>query len=698
MATKIEPAKRRRTRSVVKSPSYEMSPAGGLILSLASMADDFPAWGTDPTGLDLKLRTFWPTECYLQSALYAIATRNAAFSWTLQGGESVVEYYREMLTENWIDICYKWNIDYLTQNNGAFIEIIRETDAPDSLCIGINHLDSSRCRRTGVADYPIVYTDIEGYQHKLAPHQVWAVADMPSPIETMNGVGMCATYRILREAQRMRDISVHDREKLQGFVTKGFILVNNVSTKNVTEMLKEHNATQMQKGFVRYNKPAIFASLDPSKPATAQVVDLADMGDGFNKDLEMKWYITVLAMALGCDYQDLAPLSSGNLGTSTQSQTLHLKSKGKGPAMYMKRFAHMMNWSGILPKTVEFEFDEKDVEDDINQEELAQRKANQRQVYITTGVKSPLAVRTEMLETGEITQEIFDLMAKEDEQKRIDEEARRQDELRRFTRGGVDEDIQEDEDSPSGDIKGPTANDDTKAKGDYADTLRKRLEGVLAKDMTGALKKAFALLKERILSEAGEKAVSDVPRDDQLWNEIRMIIQGAVIPHIQQVAMEAAEYKSDLGYGVDMDLVNQHILAFTRTYKNDWWDAMEATRREGLREALVTWQESGLGKRGLDDLLKTVEDVFFDPVVADRIAVTEVTRIFDEGNRIAERSMGVQEQVWQTSRDETVCDICDALDGKHYPIDEAPFPVTDTHPNCRCARLGVGRSGQVLGD
>ena len=133
MATKIEPAKRRRTRSVVKSPSYEMSPAGGLILSLASMADDFPAWGTDPTGLDLKLRTFWPTECYLQSALYAIATRNAAFSWTLQGGESGVEYYREMLTENWIDICYKWNIDYLTQNNGAFIEIIRETDAPDSL-------------------------------------------------------------------------------------------------------------------------------------------------------------------------------------------------------------------------------------------------------------------------------------------------------------------------------------------------------------------------------------------------------------------------------------------------------------------------------------------------------------------------------------------------------------------------------------
>lgn len=689
-----------RKRSVIKTPAYEVTPAGGLILSLSSIADDFPPWGTDPTGLDLKLRSFWPTEAYLQSAIYAIATRNAAFSWTLQGDDALVEYFREMLIENWVEICYKWNIDYLTQNNGAFVEIIRETDAPDSPCIGINHLDAERCRRTGVPEWPVVYTDIYGGQHKLAPHQVWAMADMPSPIETMNGIGMCAVYRILREAQRMRDISVHDREKISGFNPKGLILVNNIGSKQLGDVVKQHTETQMQKGFVRYVKPAIYASLDPAKPASAQVVDFATMPDGWNKDQELKWYITVLALALGCDFQDLAPLSSGNLGTSTQSQTLHLKSKGKGPAMYMKRFAHMMNFSGILPKNVEFEFDEKDVEDDIQQQNLANAKAAERQMYIGAGVKSALAVRTEMLEEGEITQEIFDLMTQEDIKREQQEEQKRQEDVERLRTMNSRRysHIEEDQSAPGGDISGPKTEDEKATKTDYADTLRKRLEAVLAKDMTAALKKAWALLRERILSEAGEKAVSDVPRDDQLWNEIRMIIQGAVIPHIQQVAMEAAEYKSDLGYGVNMDLVNQHILQFTRTYKNDWWDQLEATRREGLRDALVTWQESGLGKRGLDDLLNTVEDVFFDPVVADRIAVTEVTRIFDEGNRIAERSMGVQEQVWQTSRDETVCDICDALDGKHYPIDEGPYPVTDTHPNCRCARLGVGRSGQVLGD
>lgn len=710
MPTKA-PSKAPRKRSVVKTPSYEVTPAGGLILSLASIADDFPAWGTDPVGLDLKLRTFWPTESYMQSAIYAIATRNAAFSWTLQGSDALVKICREMLIENWVEICYKWNIDYLTQNNGAFIEIIREADSPESPCIGINHLDSARCRRTGVPEWPVVYTDINGLQHKLAPHQVWAMSDMPSPIETMNGIGMCAVYRILREAERTRDISIHDREKLSGNNPKGLILVNNIGQKQLQDVIKEHKDRQTQQGYVRYTRPAIYASLDPAKPASAQIIDFASMPDGFNKDTELKWYITVLALALGCDFQDLAPLSSGNLGTSTQSQTLHLKSKGKGPAMYMKRFAHMMNFSGILPQTVEFEFDEKDVEDDIQQQNLSNAKATERQAYISSGVKSPLAVRTEMLGSGEITQEIFDLMAQEDIKKAQEEEARRQEQIAKLNSIKPNTSTEEDEAAPGGDIEGPETEDEgaAKARADYADKLRRRLEEGLAKDMAGALKKALAVLKDRILRETGEKAVQDIPEDPALWNEIRVLLQGAMISHIRDIALEAAGYKLDMGLGVNLDTVNQGILDFTRSYSNEWWGRLEEPTREGLRTALATWQESGLGKRGIPDLINALGDTLFSPTRAEVIAVTEVTRIFDEGNRMAERSIGIETQEWQTAMDDKVCtrpieyngvtyDGCAALDGKKFPIDEGPYPVTDTHPNCRCARLGVTKRGEVLGD
>jgi len=90
--------------------------------------------------------------------------------------------------------------------------------------------------------------------------------------------------------------------------------------------------------------------------------------------------------------------------------------------------------------------------------------------------------------------------------------------------------------------------------------------------------------------------------------------------------------------------------------------------------------------------------VFFDKTSADMIAVTEVTRVFDEGNRITEREAGIEIQRYNTAGDETVCEICAPLDGKEFPIDVGPFPVRDTHPRCRCWRIGITKSGQELTD
>lgn len=42
---------------------------------------------------------------------------------------------------------------------------------------------------------------------------------------------------------------------------------------------------------------------------------------------------------------------------------------------------------------------------------------------------------------------------------------------------------------------------------------------------------------------------------------------------------------------------------------------------------------------------------------------------------------GIEEVMWNTERDEKVCEICNDLDGKIFPIDKAPHKQ---HPNCRC--------------
>ncbi len=111
----------------------------------------------------------------------------------------------------------------------------------------------------------------------------------------------------------------------------------------------------------------------------------------------------------------------------------------------------------------------------------------------------------------------------------------------------------------------------------------------------------------------------------------------------------------------------------------------------------MAWQDGGLGDAGLPDLVRSIEPMF-GPARAQRIAVTEVTRIFDEGNKLAHKAAGIETEEWQTARDDLVdTAICQPLDGQRFPIDSGPRPVTDTHIGCRCARLPVAVDGVALG-
>jgi SPP1 gp7 family putative phage head morphogenesis protein len=73
---------------------------------------------------------------------------------------------------------------------------------------------------------------------------------------------------------------------------------------------------------------------------------------------------------------------------------------------------------------------------------------------------------------------------------------------------------------------------------------------------------------------------------------------------------------------------------------------------------------------------------------AHRIAVTEVTRAFAEGNRAAWRASGVIEgREWRTNNDELVCPVCGPLAGKVVGLNET-FPGgiqgPPAHVSCRC--------------
>lgn len=671
--------------------------SSGFVLNLASVSDSFHPWGKSPKIRDRQLREFWPTEPILASALYSICIRNANFSWTLEGGPQTVEIVQEIMQNSdfgkgWQHFITKVCVDLFTQDNGAFIEVIRAEDSPDSPVVGFAHLDSFRCTRTGNPDFPVAYVDRDGIIHRLAWYQVEALAEFPSPIETMYNMQLCAVSRILRAAQLLRDIGIYNREKIGGDNPNAIYLVGGVSSQAVSDAMEQHKTKQAERGMTRYIIPLIVGSLDPTVNISAEQIDLKSLPEGFDLEHSMTWYINQLALGFGADYQDFAPLPGRGLGSSTQSLILHQKAAGKGPAMFMRMMEYLFNFHGLLPSNVTFSYDEQDVAADLEQAELEESTAKTLNLYVLNGTLTPEAARQMMLDKGFLSPELFDALQEEDDL---------------TPNVVVSQDEPADADDPSGRTGGTrTASrhpmrrrkpkKDPKKKPGYSKAVETDLAD-FAEDERVALERTMADQMERVLNTAGRDAnrimglgqrgvkffgtkqePEDILTADAFWSAFRTDAVATMEPLATQTALEAIEVNIALGIEVDLALVNEDVLAFTARYTNDWWDTIEASTRRSMQRSISTWQASGLGRQGFPDLVNSLAPTF-GRGRAERIAATEVTRIFDEGNKLAHERGGIEEEEWQTARDDRVDEICTPLDGQRFPTNSGPRPVTDTH-------------------
>jgi len=678
-------------RTVENLPGQEQAPFGDFVVWLASIADDLALWGGAYSNFqtrDKQLRNFWMQEPGLASALYTITIRDAAFSWTIKGdAPNTVKATQNMLHnadlgKGWLDFIQKWRLDFLTQDNGAFFEVIRQADSPDSPVIGINHLDAGRCRRTGVIDWPVIYTDRLGGQHKLTPYQIVFTSDFPSPIVTANGVGFCAVSRVLRQAQFMRDIGIRDRERSSGIDPKSMHMISGVQRAEVENTLQLHKDEQIQQGHLRYSKPVIFTAIDPTKPISVETLDLAPRPEQWDFDVQMRWYISLLAMAMGVDYQDLAPLPARGIGGSQQSLILHEKSKGKGPELFMKTIEHIFNFHGIIPKNVTFEYNEKDPAAEKESAELFKTYSEAGEKYVNSGVLSDQAVRNIMLDEGLISQEIYELESQGREDA-TDEVVADSDQRRIQQPGGQSPDINK----PEGD-KAEKQEDNLS---NFAEDERLVWEEDMFDDISRGLRKLFRDLKKAVLPRkalnVGEKAdPQTLVTSDKFLREFRLVMTAAMAPNAREIYLGAGLFNQSIGLAVNMDAMNLSVFEFTRNYTTIWLAELEATTREGLRQAILTWQESGLGKQGLPDLVKSIEPLFGEPR-ARRIAATETTRVFDLGNKAAHASAGIEFEIWQTANDDRVRPEHQELAGQVFQLEDGPRP--SDFINCRCARVPI---------
>lgn len=340
------------------------SGAGGLI----SLPPQPPAWWTQ--GRDDVLRSTVLYESMWASAIYTSITKIAALMWNLKSDVPLQARRSQQLLlqtnegQGWVKFISKHLRDYLLTDNGAFIEVVRASSASGSKILGLVHLDSRRCRRTGDPAVPVIYRDRKGGEHYMRDYQVLMMSDMPDPSETYFGVGLCAASRAYRAIYKLAALETYVAEKVSGRRPLAIWLTNNISQPQLDDAIRLAENQATQEGRTSYMGAIVMTNIDPSvTPATAKI-DLAGLPDGFVAADERKMAILTYADAIGIDPQELDPalLASKSQGAGSQARTIDDKASSRGLISYRQDLTFLINWN-VLPSRVWFYFRERDFRD-----------------------------------------------------------------------------------------------------------------------------------------------------------------------------------------------------------------------------------------------------------------------------------------------------------------------------------------------
>lgn len=408
--------RRLEQRTVVDTPPIEerQSPrAYPVILQVAQAAQSVTPWGTNPVQRDRELRAFWHAESWLASVVYSVSIRNASFAWEVTGSDpekpqpkNTVRAVMNVLKNSnrgrgWQSLITKTCIDLYTQDNGAFWEIIRVKNRPDSPVINIAHLDSAKCWRTGDPQYPVIYRDRFGRERVMRWWEIKTLEEFPSPIEEVFDLQYSAVTRALLAAEIVQSISTYKMEKVSGNFTKAVDVVSGVTQNNIDDAVALAQEQNLNQVLYRYSLPVVVAGVDPTSTLSHVHIDLASLPDNFDEDTSFKWYVAQLAAAFGVDYQEIAPLMTGNLGSSQQSDILHLKTRGKGPALIMGLFEETIN-RGLVPGNVKFKFLEQDLRTETERAEAKFTRVKARSLQIKSGELDAEAARELAILDGDL--------------------------------------------------------------------------------------------------------------------------------------------------------------------------------------------------------------------------------------------------------------------------------------------------------
>jgi hypothetical protein len=364
--------------SLSKQPRFGIAPSASnqMFWNIYSWAKgtifDEPKYAPDSRRRDTWLANIVLKEPYLLGVLQSVVSIDKNRGFTMTGGKTQVKRFMRMAHDfqvapdlsGWRPGLSVTARNFYQSDLGGLVELGRA--AEDGPLAALYSVDPTRCHLTGQMETPLRYAGATKSENGTwKPNDYFRVTSFPSTIENMNGLGYCAVSRCLELAKMTVSVFEHDRERLGSKAPKGILTINGGLTMDQWLQSLEESTAELKTLEREYYAGVQVLVGSASDKIEVALTSLSSLPEQFDHQTFVNLMMFGYALAFGYDPREFWPVSGGTLGTGTETESQHRKATSKGGLDFALGFQEKLQ--DELPDTIQFEFEQRDVDGDISE-------------------------------------------------------------------------------------------------------------------------------------------------------------------------------------------------------------------------------------------------------------------------------------------------------------------------------------------
>lgn len=390
---------------------------------LVQTGETLPPWWSRARDVEMSKR--WKMSNHLATAIYntqaklvGIPPKIVAIDTSNDDHQRLAEEYGYVLNvtsgfgAGWGATYAPYIEDFLTSDNGGFLEVLGDGDSSGPIigpALGVRHLDSMRCTRTGHPLYPVLVMGDDGKQYRMHWTRVIFDSQMPSPRKEMHGVGLCAVSRSFEVAQTLMDMVRYKQERLGSRPHNQILVGKGITGTQIMQALARVEEQHSNQGYTRYARTVAIGSENPE--IGLEKIDLNHM-EPFHEEISVNLGMYIIAAALGMDADEIWP-TVGKSGSSGDANLRRIRSRGRLPSQLTASIAAQFNYK-VLPPFLRMEFDFRDDEEDQQRAVISDIRGRNRERDLVDGTINIRTARKTMRDDGDIDQKTYEEMEIDD--------------------------------------------------------------------------------------------------------------------------------------------------------------------------------------------------------------------------------------------------------------------------------------------